>query len=108
MAYREAVDIQAERISDEWIARKEPRTSPEVEGNGTSTSSLWSMSGCSDDATDDTETTPPSKTDAIGVRHIEVPLSERGPSTTASAESRARTTITLTVAFLIRNATLLM
>lgn len=107
LAYRDAVDIQAERISQEWVARKEPKTPPEVESHGTSTSSFWSMLGYSDEVADDVKTPPP-KTDERESFHLETPQPERSPSPTASAEARASTILTLRVAFLLRKATLRM
>lgn len=110
LAYRDAIDLKAEKYAREWVKIKDAKEKPqETTTSGTTRTSFWSMLGYSDTTEDSNQT--PLESDSLEVsmgsdKSLQGP--ELSESRSNTSESRHHSTLALRAAFLLKKATMRM
>lgn len=116
LAYRDAVDLEAEKYAREWAKIKDAKEKPQETTTGTTRTSFWSMLGYSgnnedNDGDNSKVKQPPSASDSSeentgACKSLQAP--QLSASRSKSSESRTYPTLALRAAFLLRKATMRM
>lgn len=116
LAYRDAVDLAAEKYAQEWVKVKDAKEKPQETTSGTTRKSFWSMLGYSGTTEDNNNedksevNEPPSESDSLDadVRTEKFQEPQLKLNQSKSSELRAFSTLALRAAFLLKKATLRM